>query len=73
MTSEPPDDEQPPFDALTAEPPQFGEPRSNVLTPMGEVESLGDFARGLGARRIRVTIFAIGAVLLALAFIAAVR
>ena len=24
------------------------------LTPMGQVESYGDFARGLGARRIKV-------------------
>jgi hypothetical protein len=71
MTIEPPPDDEPPFDALTAEPPVFGEPRSNVLTPMGEIESLGDFYRGLGARRTKVLIFGVGGLLLLIALLAA--
>ncbi len=62
---------EPPFDALTSQPPEFGQPRSSVLTPMGEVESIGGFARGLGVRRTKVAIFGGGAVLFVLALLAA--
>jgi hypothetical protein len=63
--------DEPPFDALTSQPPEFGEPRSSVLTPMGEVESIGGFARGLGVRRTKIAIFGGGAVLFVLALLAA--
>jgi len=42
------DDEEPPeLDADTAEPPKFGEARDSVLTPEGQIQSVGSFARGL--------------------------
>ncbi len=62
-----------PTDALTSEPPEFGEPRSSVLTPMGEIESIGNFARGLGARRTRMAILGFGILLMLLALQAAVQ
>jgi hypothetical protein len=64
---------EPPIDALTTEPPEFGEPRSSVLTPMGEVESIGDFSRGLGARRAKIAIFGVGGLLMLLALLAALQ
>lgn len=76
MADHPADDvrpEEPPIDALTTDPPEFGEPRASVWTPMGDVESLGDFSRGLGARRLKITIFGIGGALLVMAFAAAIR
>ncbi len=60
-----------PVDALTSEPPEFGEPRSSVLTPMGEIESIGDFYRGLGARRTKMVVFGVGGLLLLLALLTA--
>ncbi len=62
-----------PIDALTSEPPEFGEPRASVLTPMGSIESLGDFYRGLGARRSRIVMFGFGAIALLLALMAALQ
>ena len=50
----------------------YGEARSSVLTPMGEVESLGDFARGLGSRRVKIALVVGGGLVLALAFLAAI-
>jgi hypothetical protein len=44
----------------SAEPVPYAEASHSVLTPMGQVESAGNFARGLGARRIK----AFGAVVL---------
>jgi hypothetical protein len=70
-----PDGQNPdePTDALTSEPPEFGEPRSSVLTPMGEVESVGNFARGLGARRTTIAFFGFGILLMLLALLAALQ
>jgi hypothetical protein len=56
-----------PLDPLTGEAVTYGESRSSVLTPMGEVESMGDFARGLGARRVKIALVVGGVVVLALA------
>ncbi len=61
------------LDALTGESPEFGEPRSSVLTPMGEVESIGSFARGLGARRLRITLWIGGGLVMTLALLAALN
>jgi hypothetical protein len=61
------------LDALTSEPPEFAEGRASVLTPMGEVESIGDFARGLGARRAQIAIFGLGGLVLLFAVMAALR
>ena len=43
------------------------------LTPMGQVDSIGSFARGLGARRVKIALVAAGGVLLLLAVLAAFR
>ena len=42
------------------------------LTPMGQVESIGRFARGLGPRRVRIGLAVGGAVLLLLALLTAI-
>lgn len=65
-----PDDE--PIDSLPSEPVTYSEARSSVLTPMGEIESLGGFARGLGARRVKVALVVGGGLPLALALLAAI-
>ena len=57
-------------DSLTGEAVTFGEARSSVLTPMGEVESLGSFARGLGARRVKIALAIGGALVMVLAALA---
>jgi hypothetical protein len=62
---------EPELDALTSEPPVFGEPRSSVLTYEGSIESERAFLRGLGAKRVKVVVFGIGVVLLLLALVAA--
>jgi hypothetical protein len=62
-----------PHESLAAEPPRFDEGPRSVLTPMGQVDSIGRFARGLGARRTKNALAAGGALLLILAFLAAIR
>ena len=42
------------------------------LTPMGEVDSMGTFALGLGPRRVKIALASIFGVLVLLALIAAV-
>jgi hypothetical protein len=37
-------------------PDPLGGPRYNPNTPEGQIESVGMFARGIGARRIRIAI-----------------
>lgn len=75
MKDDPGGDDLPdrPIDALTTEPPEFREPRSSMLTPMGEVESLGDFSRGLGARRTKIAVFGVGGIVMLMALLAALR
>lgn len=63
------DDE--PINSLTSEPVTYGEARSSVLTPMGEVESIGGFARGFGARRVKIALVVGGGLALSLALLAA--
>ena len=67
------EDQEPELDASTVEPPTFGEPRASVLTPMGEVESLGDVAQCLRARRMKIAIFAFGGVAMLFALLAALQ
>jgi hypothetical protein len=43
------------------------------LTPMGQVDSIGSFARGLGARRVKIALATAGGVLLLFAVLAALR
>ncbi len=62
-----------PLDESTGQPPEFAEARHSVLTPMGEVESIGSFARGLGPRRATIMIFGTAGVLLLLAVLAALQ
>ena len=64
----------PPLDdlnALTTEPPVFGERRASALSPHGEVQMTGDFLRGLGPRRAKVLVFGTGVVVLTLTLLAA--
>ncbi|HUS41343.1 MAG TPA: hypothetical protein VMY16_01635 [Ilumatobacteraceae bacterium] len=49
-----------PDGSASTEPVEYTEAAHSVLTPMGQIESYGHFARGLGARRIK----AVGALLL---------
>ena len=62
-----------PHESLTREPVRFDEAPRDVLTPMGQVDSIGSFARGLGARRVKILIGVAGVVLLAIAFLIAVQ
>ncbi len=62
-----------PQESLTREPVRFDEAPRDVLTPMGQVDSIGSFARGLGARRVKILIGVAGVVLLAIAFLIAVQ
>ena len=59
--------EDAPFDTVTSESKTYGEGQSSALTPMGQVESLGGFARGLGRRRVKVLLACFGACVLVLA------
>lgn len=62
-----------PLDASTAEPPVFGESRHTVLSPSGQFESERDFARSLGARRMKIVVFGGGAVLMVFVLLAALQ
>lgn len=47
-----------PDGSASVEQPEYGpEEVASVLTPMGQVESLGNFARGLGPRMVKVLLF----------------
>lgn len=61
------DDQDELLDSSLVEPPTFEPERSSVLTPMGQVESVGSFARGLGARRVKWLIAVAGGTALLLA------
>ena len=62
-----------PLDSSTAEPPVFGEPRHSAISIMGAHESVGDFARGLGRRRMTALVFAFGAVVMLMALLVALQ
>ncbi len=46
--------------AAAEPPPRLVEDVHDVLTPMGEVQALGQFAHGLGARRMKIAIGVFG-------------
>jgi len=58
-----------PIDSLTREPIRFDEAVHDVLTPMGQVESYGAFARGLGPRRVKIVLAAGGVIAFGLALL----
>jgi hypothetical protein len=63
-----------PDGTASVEQPEYGpEEVSSVLTPMGQVESLGDFARGLGPRVVKVVLFGSLALLLVAGIVAELR
>ena len=65
-----PADRDEPYDSLTGEPaPIPPEGVSSVLTPMGEVQSLGSFARGLGPRRVKLALAVGGGLMMLLALL----
>jgi hypothetical protein len=43
-----------PDGSASTEQVEYGEETHSVLTPMGQIESYGNFARGLGARRVKI-------------------
>ncbi len=43
----------------------------SALTPMGQVDSIGRFARGFGSRRTKIALAAVGGLLLLLAVLTA--
>jgi hypothetical protein len=43
-----------PDGSASTEQVEYADAAHSVLTPMGQVESYGHFARGLGARRVKV-------------------
>jgi len=61
-----PDDVVEPDGSASTEQVEYGEPTHSVLTPIGQIESYGNFARGLGARNVKIAIGAIGLVAVAL-------
>ena len=67
-----PDDEQS-LDALTGQPVVYGEQQFSTLTPEGEIQASGDFARGLGPRRVKIALFSTGAILLVALIVDALR
>jgi hypothetical protein len=60
-----------PVGEIRPEPPQFDHAPASVLTPMGQVDSIGAFARGLGRRRVQIALGVGGALVLLLALLAA--
>lgn len=60
-------------DAMTREPPVFGEARHSVLSPSGQHESERDFTRGLGPRRVKLVIFGFGGLAIMLALLSALQ
>ena len=64
----------PPDGSASVEQPEYGpEEVASVLTPMGQVESLGNFARGLGPHAVKIGLFSSLALLLLLAVVAELR
>ncbi len=57
---------------MPAPDPPLGGPRHNPNTPEGQIESVGMFARGLGARRIKFIGFVILVVIVAIVVINAI-
>jgi hypothetical protein len=62
-----------PHDTQQSGPVEFREVGRDVLTPMGQVESIGAFARGFGARRLKVLLASCGVVVFAIAILIAVQ
>jgi len=58
-----------PLDPMTMEPVTYGEPSLNAMSPMGQVESYGRFARGLGPRRVKIALVVVGLFILVPALI----
>ncbi len=57
-----------PDGSASTEQVEYGEETHSVLTPMGQIESYGSFARGLGPRRVKIGVTAM--LLVAIALIA---
>ena len=69
-----------PFDApspdgsASVEQPEYGPDEvSSVLTPMGQVESLGNVARGLGPRVVKIALFGSLALIVVAGLVAELR
>jgi len=53
-------------------PDPIGGQRFNPNTPEGQIEGMGNFARGLGARRIKVAMLIAGVIILAILVVGAI-
>ena len=64
----------PPDGSASVEQPEYGPDEvASVLTPMGQVESLGNFARGLGPRVVKIVLFGSLALVLLVGVVAELR
>jgi hypothetical protein len=64
----------PPDGSASVEQPEYGPDEvSSVLTPMGQVDSLGHFARGLGPLTVKLLVFGSLGLLLLVGVIAELR
>jgi hypothetical protein len=70
MTTPGPDDLIEPDGSASTEQVEYSEATHSVLTPMGQIESYGSFARGLGPRRVKIAIAAFGIMLIGVLVIA---
>ena len=63
-----------PDGSASVEQPEYGPDEvASVLTPMGQVESLGNFARGLGPRVVKILLFGSLALLVVAGIVAELR
>ncbi len=63
-----------PDGSASVEQPEYGpEEVASVLTPMGQVESLGSFARGLGPRVVKIVLLGSLALVLLVGVVAELR
>ena len=70
---DPPEPPRPDGSAVVEQPECGPEEVASALTPMGQVESLGSFARGLGPRRVRIALFGSLAAMLLVGVLAELR
>ena len=54
-----PDDAVEPDGSASTEQVEYGKEAHSVLTPAGQIESYGNFARGLGPRRVKIGVAAV--------------
>jgi hypothetical protein len=61
-----PDGAVEPDGSASTEQVEYSEATHSALTPIGQIESYGNFTRGLGARRVKMAIGVLGLAMIAL-------